>query len=189
MTKDSTSEHLSEEEVLEELVAEEEAKLARQRGRGNVLWGLLGLFLLAVLAAQYVWFTQRDDVLQHEQMRPWLETVCEYAACQLPTTRALSQLHISKNYMDKHDSHKEAVLLHFIFVNQAHFPQPYPGVEIRFEDENNKVVGLRRLAPKDYLNAVEDELELSPHQPVHVNLELQNVVPNMHTFGYSIQFI
>jgi len=187
--KGKTNEKLSEDQVLEELVAEEEAKLARKRGRSNVFWSLLGLLLLAVLVAQYFWFTQRDTVLQHAQVRPVLETICQYANCTLPATRDLQQLKITNNSMDKHDAQPGAVSLHFIFSNQATFPQPYPGLEVRFEDENKKVIGIRRLAPKDYLNADVDVMNLLPHQPVHVALELKNAVDDMHTFGYSIHFL
>lgn len=187
--KSKNNEKLSEQQVLDELAAEEAAKLARQSGWGNLFWGLFGLLLLAVLVAQYFWFTQRDFVLQHAQVRPVLATVCQYAGCQLPTTRDLRQLHISKNFMGKHETEPDAVLLHFIFSNQAAFPQPYPGLEIRFEDENEKVIGIRRLAPKDYVNADVDVLTLPPHQPVHVSLELQNVIDDMHTFGFSVHFL
>ncbi len=182
-------EKLTEEEILHELVAEEEARLARKRRRSTLFWSFCGLLLLAALVAQYFWFTQRDYVLQHAQIRPWLEKFCYYASCQLPVTRALDQLHVSNNFMGKHETYQGAVLLHFIFANQATFPQPYPGLEIRFEDEKNQVIGIRRLAPQEYLNASEVTTQLQPNQPVHVSLELRNAVPDMHTFGYSIHFL
>ncbi len=180
---------LSEQDVLRELAVEEKTQSARKRGWANIFWGLLGLLLVAALVAQYYWFTQRDAVLQHAQLRPALEIVCEYAGCALPITRDVQQLKISKNFMDKHDAESDAVLLHFIFANQAHFPQPYPGLEIRFEDENKKLIGIRRLAPQEYVNAHVDVLNLPPNTPVHVSLELQNTVAEMHTFGYSIDFL
>jgi len=176
--------------LLAALAAEEQAQLdRRRRQRGNLGWGLLGLLLVGGLVGQYYWFERRDFVLQHPQLRPWLETACSYLHCTLPTTRNLGYFSISKNLLDRYAEVPDAVQLQFMFENQAPFPQPYPGLSIGFEDENRHLVGIAHLKPAEYLPADTDHSRLLPNIPVHVNVRFKNAVPHMHTYGYVINFL
>ncbi|MDM8548345.1 zinc-ribbon and DUF3426 domain-containing protein [Candidatus Venteria ishoeyi] len=179
-------------ELLKEL--EDELDVAsvtvQSTGRRSLFtWSLLALLLSATLVLQYLWFTRPDVILQEPHIRPWLDKGCLLLDCKLPPTRDVQAFHISKNYMNQHPDKDNAVLLHFIFENTAIFKQAYPSLELRFEDENKQLIGIRRLSPTQYLDTAQASKPLWPGEPVHVNLELKNLVPNMHTFGYSVRFM
>jgi len=182
-------EEIGEDELLHELEAQEHAKLKSKQIRSHLIWGIVSVFLVAILAGQFVWFTQPDLILQHQQLRPLLETACEYLQCDLPPTRNPDLFQVTKKYMDKGDEENDTVKLLFIFENKADFPQPYPTLEIRFEDEHKQLIGIRRFMPKEYLDSLPDQTDLSSGSAAQVELLFQNALKEMHTYGYEVKFL
>ncbi|MEM7019060.1 MAG: DUF3426 domain-containing protein, partial [Pseudomonadota bacterium] len=163
-------------------------EVVERRPWWQTLLGLLIiLLLLACLVAQYFWFMDRKFVLQHPDARPLLEQFCTAAGCDLPLTSDVTKLQINKHHVGPHEAFDDAVMVHIEFENIASFPQPYPVLEIAFEDENKNAVAMRRLPPEQYLNRTNIG-ELPPKQPVHVNLEFRNVVQEMDAYGFVIKF-
>ena len=161
--------------------------------RGWFLPLLFALLLGALLAGQYAWFFERDRLLQDPRSRPLLEQACAWVArwtpCTLPVTRALERIKVTQRYVAKHETVDGAVLVHILFQNTADFPQPYPLLELSFHDNNEQTIGVRRFSPVDYLDSTERAQSLMPPgQEVHVKLEFRDLVPAMHTYGFTIDF-
>jgi hypothetical protein len=91
--------------------------------------------------------------------------------------------------MDRGDKESDTVKLMFIFENKAEFPQPYPNLEIRFENENRQLIGIRRFTPKEYLSNLPEQMDLSAGSAAQVELLFQNVLKEMHTYGYEVRFL
>jgi len=180
---------IGEDALLKELEAQEQARLKNKQIRSHLMWGVVSLFLMAGLAGQFVWFTQPEIILQNPDIRPYLETTCEHLQCDLPTTRNPHLFQVVKKYMDRGDKESDTVKLMFIFENKAEFPQPYPNLEIRFENENRQLIGIRRFTPKEYLSNLPEQMDLSAGSAAQVELLFQNVLKEMHTYGYEVRFL
>ncbi|MEY3220389.1 MAG: hypothetical protein RIT27_1746 [Pseudomonadota bacterium] len=188
-SQEENIEEIGEDELLHELEAQERAKLKSRQIRSHLMWGIVSIFLMGILAGQFIWFTQPNLILQHPQIRPLLETACEYLQCDLPATRNPDLFQVVKKYMDRGDKESDTVKLLFIFENKADFPQPYPTLEIRFEDEHKQLVGIRRFTPKEYLDALPEQADLSSGSAAQVELLFQNALKEMHTYGYEVKFL
>lgn len=154
---------------------------------------LFALLLSAVLAGQYLWFFERDRVLQHPQARPLLEQACAWVSawrlCRLPQTQDLSRIQVTRRFVSKHDTVPGAMLAHIIFENAAEFPQPYPLLELTFHNDHKQVVAVRRFTPAQYLDDPDRAAAPMPSgQAVHVKLEFYETVAAMHTYGFTIEF-
>jgi predicted Zn finger-like uncharacterized protein len=185
----NTLDEISEDALLQELEAQEQARLKSKQIRSHLVWGTVSLFLMAGLVGQFIWFTQPEMILQNPDIRPYLETVCLHLQCDLPTTRNPQLFHVVKKFMDRGEKDSETVKLMFIFENKAEFPQPYPNLEIRFENEQRQLIGIRRFIPREYLQTLPEQMDLSAGSAVQVELLFQNVLKEMHTYGYEVRFL
>lgn len=166
------------------------AQTSEQRSRGGwVLKFLLALLLTTTLLLQYYGYTQTDNLLQHPTLRPWLDKVCTYIPdCHLPLTRNLSAFKTEKHNLAPHATDANAVTLHLVFSNQAIFPQAYPRLDIKIEDENRQLIALQHLMPADYLPADFVMAQMGAGEQRHLKLDFISVVPNMHSYGYQIDY-
>lgn len=158
---------------------------------GQLFAGLLvAVVLVALLAAQYAWFQQRDWVLQNETIRPWLALGCGWVGCELPVTRAASAFRTREWVIEPHPKVAGAVVARIRFHNQARFAQPFPELELIFSDENDQPVGGRRFSPAEYLRDPGANQDLiRPGEAVSAKLEIQNVVRAMHnSTGVEIRY-
>lgn len=138
-------------------------------------WMLSACLFAAVLAGQYLWFTQPDKVLQHPQLRPWLQRFCSAFLCTLPPTRDLSQFTFEKEPTLQIRADKpEVIQIDATFVNQAPFSQPYPLLQLTFKDTKGRPTAQRCFKPEDYLPPNYEAEEMKPLSPVHIRLELVN---------------
>lgn len=192
--QEQTAEAVSNQQQQQEKEQELEALLAQQSS--GVAWGslllngLLVLLLSISLAGQYLWFTRPDYLLQHAQIRPVLVQACNLIGCELPATRDIQAMMVQERHMGKHPDASGAVLVQFNFLNRAHFPQPYPNISLRFEDENKHLIAGRVFTPSEYLgDSLQAQQAMPSQSPVYVKLELHNIVPNMHTYGFHIDFL
>lgn len=148
----------------------------RRRGwLGTVGWSLGILLLLAVLVVQYA-YVSREELAKYPRVRPWLETLCAVANCELPLLRDLSQVHILQRRVGAHPNVRDALLVRATLVNDASFVQPYPQLRLSFLDANGRIQASRWFTPGEYLE--EPRLRsamtsgMPPKQPIAVRLEL-----------------
>jgi len=198
---------LPDETELNEAELEMEQKLSKKRARSHLFALLFALLLTTTLALQYLWFTQAERWLKDPLVRPWIETSCtgfnqlnryletqfpEFqpfsAQCTLPIIRHVLAFKTSKHHLAAHEIYSGAATLHLVFQNTASFTQPYPRIDMRIENENNKIIAIRHLMPKEYLPDDVDTLAMPAAESRHIKLDFNNVVADMHSFGYQIDY-
>jgi hypothetical protein len=145
------------------------------------------------LAAQAMWFFQRDQVLQHPEVRPWLERFCYHFLCTLPTTRNLSRFKMEDHVARLHPKINDALQFEATFINHASFPQPYPGLQLIFEDSDGNPIAQRRFNPEEYLQRhLHKNEQMAANGSVHLKLiliEMSQVIEGDKIVeGYHFQF-
>ncbi len=143
--------------------------------RTGLIWGGGTLLLILLLVVQYA-YIMRDDLSQDARLRPWLETMCAVAGCELPLLRDLESLHILQRRVMGHPEREDALMVRATLVNDAAFPQPYPEVRLRFLNAAGQVTAERWFKPQEYLEEQplrsQTEEGMPPMQPIAVRLDL-----------------
>lgn len=160
---------------------------APANGAGRSLfWALLVLLALAALLGQYVQ-ANFDALARQAQWRPWLEQACPLFGCQLPPQVDVGQIRSSNLVVRSHPRHPGALSVDAILYNRADFAQPFPLLELRFEDLNGRVLASRRFKPAEYLaGEVDASQPMPPQTPIHIALEILD--PGAQAVNYSLEF-
>lgn len=139
-------------------------------------WALLVILLGAILAGQYMWYWQPDKVLQHQEVRPWLEKICYNFLCDLPPTYDTASFLMQDHIAQVHHEIDNAIQFEATFTNTADFPQPYPGLQLTFEDYNGKALAQRNFNAAEYLQqSFIFGQQMRPQASVHIKLELSDM--------------
>ncbi len=158
-----------------------------ERSWGSFLTSsIMVILFIAVLAGQITWYWQRDMVLQHPQIRPWLDVFCEAMLCQLPETRNLTSFQAENHNIQPHPEIEDAVQFEAVFVNNAFFAQPYPILELTFEDFTGKNIAQRFFKPTEYLPKSQENQQMLPQAAVHIKFDLIEI--NNDITGYHFDF-
>ncbi|RKZ72881.1 MAG: hypothetical protein DRR19_31555, partial [Candidatus Parabeggiatoa sp. nov. 1] len=134
------------------------------------------ILLAAILTVQGMWIFQRDHVLQHPQIRPWLEQFCYTFLCALPPTRDLKSFEMQANIAEVHPDMDDVIQFEATFINNAIFPQPYPELQLTFEDFNKNPLARRRFKPAEYLGRpVGKNQQMRAKASVHIKLDFRDM--------------
>jgi predicted Zn finger-like uncharacterized protein len=177
----SDQSHVNEDIVIEsqdfeipDLLKEDIYEPSHGRSWGSFFfWGIVFIVLTATLAGQAMWVWQRDKILQHEEVRPWLERFCYTFLCTLPPTRDLKSFRMQEHVAQVHPDIDDAIQFEATFINNATFPQPYPDLQLTFEDANSNSLAQRRFKPIEYLQQPpQKDQQMRPKGSVHIKLIL-----------------
>lgn len=150
------------------------------------LWLLLCLLAAAGLVAQYLYFNF-VPLARQPQWRPWFEQFCPQIGCTLPSRSDMTLLKSSNLTVRSHPNQASALLVDAIIYNQAEYPQPFPLLELRFEDMNGLVLAQRSFRPAEYLGGeLAGASDMLPQTPIHIALEI--VDPGTQATSYSLSF-
>lgn len=153
----------------------------------TTVWSITNIALILVFLGQYIYFN-RNDLSQYPELRPWLTGFCELVSCNTPLQRDVSHIDLANRVVQSDPNHANALLINATLVNDADFPQPFPLLEIRFSDLNNRLVAGRRFRPTEYLPAdTSVQAGMPPHQPVHITLEV--VDPGKDAVGFQFDLL
>lgn len=156
-------------------------------------WGIMVIFLSAALGGQTIWFWQRDKVLQHPDIRPWLERFCYTFLCNLPITRDLNRFYMQEHVARIHPEKKEVIQFQATFINNATFSQPYPDLQLTFIDINGHPLAQHRFKPSEYLSDFNPKKQMRPQASVHLKLELDGmgkvIEGDKIAEGYRFEFL
>jgi predicted Zn finger-like uncharacterized protein len=149
---------------------------------------LLSLLLIGTLLLQFV--DQHLDALRQRnsfaRFEPWFCAVLNCPPPPVPVT-ASSSLYSQELLIRSHPRLRGALELSFIFRNDADEPQPFPGLELSFQNPANQLLANRLLLPDDYLPPELRPLATMPaHSSVQIMLEL--VDPGAEAVNYTIAF-
>ncbi len=159
---------------------------ARQGWGWVVANALLALLLLAQLA-----YAQREELAQRPAWRPWVELLCAAAGCELPPRRDLGRLRLEERRVEA-DARQPGVLqVEALLVNEAPFAQPYPLLELRFTDLQDRLVAGRRFRPREYLPprlrpGEATRASLAPGQAVRIRLRLRDPGPEAVNYSFDL---
>jgi predicted Zn finger-like uncharacterized protein len=157
-----------------------EAPVTARRRFGSAGWSAVALLLLVLVVAQYA-YVMRDELARYPRLRPWIETICLAADCQLPLLRDVSRVHILYRQVDHHPTLSGGLLVKATLVNDAGYRQPFPQVRFTFLDPSGDERSSRWFSPDEYLreNAlVADVLAgMPPQEPVSIRLQLADADP------------
>ncbi|EIJ42798.1 Protein of unknown function (DUF3426) [Beggiatoa alba B18LD] len=183
---------LTEDDLTDEDIADVVKNSKKSRLGTVIVWSIISVFLIGLLGLQYTWFMYPEVFLQNAQLRPVLVQGCELAGCQLPETRNLDAIHMQERIVQIHPESPDMLQVNATFVNDAPFPQPYPILELTFEDRHGKAIAQRRFTPKEYLN-VDIKEEMQAGAIVHVRFDLIDmsyvIEGNSVMEGYRFEFL
>lgn len=178
---------------LDELVEEPVLLAAGGRKRGwlaTSAYLLLSLLLIAGLLLQFV--DQHLEALRQRSAFARFEPLaCAILDCPPPPVAAApsasANLYSQELLVRSHPRLPGALELSFIFRNDGTEPAAFPGLELSFKDEQQRLLANRLLLPQEYLPAELRSLEAMPgNSSVQVNLELLD--PGAEAVNYSIAF-
>ena len=150
-------------------------------------WGLLSLLALLVLAGQYAVF-HFQELARTPQWRPYYAHVCQVLGCSLPLRSDPGALRGANLVVRSHPEYRNALMVDALLFNEADWPQPFPVLELTFQDLEGRTVAARRFRPSEYLRgelAGSDTMPVAT--PVHIALEI--VDPGPRALNYNLQLL
>ena len=147
---------------------------------GIVLCILAGIF-------QYSYY-HRYQLVQYNDLRPWLIKLCDITGCDLPEPRDPERIELSSKNIYSHPNTANALMISATVVNQAEFEQAFPLLELRFEDIRGKAIASRRFTPEEYLSIPSEQIsKMEPGNPVPFNIEI--IDPGQDIVSYEFDFL
>lgn len=158
----------------------------KQPGLLRTLTALFAAVLLsALLPIQYLWF-YRDTLSQDPARRPQIEALCRWLPCTLAPLSDLSAISSQNLLVRSHPSARNALEVRMTLQNNAPFAQAYPGLTLKFSNEQQETVAMRDFLPHEYL---QDGLHLRETIPSGTSIQtaLEIVDPGPDAINYEIQ--
>lgn len=122
-----------------------------RRGDGRRWPWVAGTVLLSLTLAGQLAYAERDQLLDSDLVRPWLDSGCAALDCELPLRHASQHLELLSRDIRPHPSVSGALIVSATVRNAASFAQAFPVVEITLSDLDENRVAMRRFQPRDYL--------------------------------------
>lgn len=171
---------------MEVLESELLAAPSQQRPRRG-LWTGLALAALLALPAQYLYYNF-DGLARDQRTRPLLEDFCLLARCELPARVDISRIRSTNLLVRTHPEFPNALAIDAILYNRADFEQPFPVLEMQFEDASGRQLANRRFRPEEYLSGELAGVDLMPPQtPIRVGLSMLDPGPQVRS--YRLEFL
>lgn len=150
------------------------------------LWAGLSLVAALALLGQYVAF-HFDELARQDSYRPWFVSLCPTLGCTVPSRVDIHLIRSSNLVVRSHPTFAGALVVDAIIYNRAPFGQPFPLLELRFADINNKMIASRRFKPSEYLSGdLAGQGEMPPQIPIHIALDILD--PGKRAVNYSLSF-
>ena len=150
-------------------------------------WVLAVAAVLTLLLAAQVFYLQLPEWSRDPGTRGFYEWVCGVVGCELPEIRALESLRTRNLMVRSHPDLDQALVIDAVIVNQAPFPQRFPGLELRFTSVGGLLVAGRVFQPEEYLGGEISADDLMPvNTPVQVSLEIAD--PGQEAVNYTLSF-
>jgi predicted Zn finger-like uncharacterized protein len=146
--------------------------------RATLLWGLLALLAAAALAAQGVHRYRSEIAAQFPGARDSLAAACRLAGCQVLLPRRAGEMNIESSDLQADARREGVIVLNALLKNRATVAQEYPALELTLNDEGERPVLRRVLAPRDYLDAgraLEQGIAAGGEVPLRVYLDAGRV--------------
>lgn len=169
-------------EDAEELAARNAAR------RHGIEYGIAGLALLVLLAAQYVFFMPEDATRRYPQWRGAIEYLCVQIGCVLPERRDPARIRVLSRSVRVHPRLEGVMQIKATLTNAAPYRQPYPQVRFTLFNVNGQTIATRDFRPSEYLGRrVAASARLRPQTPFQVELDV--LAPEEAAVSFEFQFL
>lgn len=149
-------------------------------------WGLLNLLAAGGLLVQYSLYNF-DELARQDKYRTWFERICPQLGCSLPPKVDVNLIRSSNLVVRSHPDFAGALVVDAMLYNRASFAQPFPLLELRFSDINDKPLANRRFKPREYLaGELAGQSQMPPQTPIHISLDILD--PGQEAVNYSLNF-
>ena len=116
----------------------------------TIAWFFVTLGFVFLLGLQIKYFFV-EKYEQHDVYRKYLVGFCKVAMCELSPRREPYRFTLTNTDIDLHPQQPGALRVTVKMVNEAHFSQPYPDLQLTLTDRVGRVVGRRVYSPDLYL--------------------------------------
>ena len=148
-------------------------------------WWFAVVALLIVLATE-VAYGQRSVLAQrYLVLRPWLESMCEAARCNVSWGREEAQLKLEDSELLEVPGKPNEIALTTRVRNLASVPQDYPYLELTLSDLTGQAAVRRVLRPADYLGRAPRAGEALP-AGAEIIVQLRLETPRVKATGYEL---
>lgn len=152
----------------------------------TVIWSLIVIALVGVLVAQVAWF-QFDRLSAIPKLRPFYETGCELAGCELKPLVNVDAIQSRKLVVRTDPENRTQLLVNAVIINRADFVQPFPAIALTFSNLNGDVVAQSLFTPEEYLAGEATELDDMPTDtPVRIAISIRD--PGRDAVNYNLDF-
>jgi|GEM_PF-2178474 len=151
-------------------------------------WLTYILIALAIIAlpAQVLWF-QYEDWVGDPQFRPIYVNVCGVIGCDVPALVDIAAIEAQRS-VGRVSPEDGVRTIDILMVNKATFAQPFPVIEVVFENLQGSQVAVSRLSADQYLpDSQPANAQMQPRTPVHVSFDVPD--PGVDATGFSVRFL
>lgn len=167
--------------------------------RKHSVWRLLACTLMSLLLAMalvaQVSYRHLHSISQHETLRPWLLTFCDYAQCELPLPQNSGMIVSTRLAMEPHPLFQDITQMTLSFTNTAGFAQALPLIELVFTDTQGRNIAGRRFAAGQYLPQSPSAPGSLAHPKIamaageNISLQLAFASPSADAANYQVRFV
>lgn len=153
----------------------------------DAVWTMLtGVFLL-LLGGQYLVYNF-DTLAREDSWRGVYAAACDALGCTLPESSDITRIQGANLVVRSHPTIAQALIVDAVVYNRAPFAQPFPRLELSFNDVRGNTIAGRVFEPAEYLGGeLAGEDSMPPDTPVHLTLEL--VDPGPEAAGYAMRLL
>lgn len=152
-------------------------------------WWLAAGSLALVLLAQVAW-AERARLLGIDTYRQWAVSACAWLGCNLadPDTPQRPTLVMVSRDIRKHPNVEDALLINALISNRGEHSQPWPMLELRLSNLDERPMAMRRFLPRDYLS---DPARISRGMAPDTTLpvELEVVDPGSEAVNFEFRLL
>jgi predicted Zn finger-like uncharacterized protein len=147
---------------------------------GVIIAGLLLLVQIAIV--------RFDTLSKHPSYRPFFSSVCNLVGCSLPPLIDTQQIRTTNLIVRSHPRQQNALIIDAILINNAHFSQAFPALQLEFNDINDQLIASRQLQPDEYLRGeLAGAKEMANNQPIQLSIEI--VDPGERAVNYQLTVV
>lgn len=146
-------------------------------------WAIGAGILMLTLAAQVV-HARRDELLQKPAIGPLLARFYSFVGLPVSSPTDLSAYELRQWGAASDSLQAGRLLLRASIVNRASYAQPYPLLRLALQDRFGTTVGMRDIAPADYLPGANAGTLLEPGQ--RADAEIHIVDPGKDAVGFEM---
>jgi predicted Zn finger-like uncharacterized protein len=164
------------------------SKFVKTKTKLNYWLVSLGV-LLAILAGLQTIYAKRTQIAaEYPQYKPYLVQACNALKCEIPLPTNLDLLTIDDSDMQEDENHQNVIKFSSLLINNAHFTQAYPNIELTLTSTDDQPVLRRLIKPAEYLKTADNvSTGLASREEIRIQLAIN--VKDLAVTGYRVLLV